>query len=724
MLAREWFTAQYGRPPAGPRELHGFIAKSTSHPRTSVAGYDLTFSPVKSVSALWAVADPVLAGQIRAAHEAAVADALAFIENRVLHTRQGHEGARQVDTRPSRRVRPPGLPDPDPTPTRTRSKPPRRRGHHPPHQAKAPLRTTPPAPSPPPPAGQVGRDGKRPAQSPARPRLLARWHNAATTQRPHRRPRPSKPTTNARRPRREDRPPSPGHPDTRQAKHQPRSEADQRTTWHTEAEQARPRWHPPPLDTVRTAPARPGPGRRRLATGTARSGPGEPSGRPGGTPLRSAPPGPRRRTPPPPHRPGVDRIVGIALGPQQAATRPPPTRGTRPARRPTAPPHQAAGTPAHHPTDPWAERRPSTPPDAPAAGPRTPTGTPPAQSLANREPLNPGQRLLVHQMATSGRRLQLAIAPAGTGKTTAMRALATAWTASGGTILGLAPSAAAAEQLRHQLTPARDGRTVAADNLAKLIWAINHREPLADQVGPDTLAIIDEAGMADTLTLDHLVSWCLDQGASVRLIGDDQQLGAIGAGGVLRDIAAEHGALRLDHVVRSPPRRTDASLALRAGTPRARHTSTTAASTSPTPTPPRSPSSTPGSPTPAPAGTPSSLPHRPHSTRPPHRPPRPPTRARNALADGPPPGHRPTRRNHRTLPAATPRGSATATGGASPPSTPTAPHGRTRSRAHLTLPPTRRRLGELGYATTIHTAQGTHRRHLPRPAHRHRNPPR
>jgi conjugative relaxase-like TrwC/TraI family protein len=98
-LAREWFTIQFGRAPSGPREVHAFIARSIAKPRTSVAGYDVTFSPVKSVSALWALADPVLAGHLRAAHEAAVADALAFVERRVLFTRQGHDGVRQVDTR-------------------------------------------------------------------------------------------------------------------------------------------------------------------------------------------------------------------------------------------------------------------------------------------------------------------------------------------------------------------------------------------------------------------------------------------------------------------------------------------------------------------------------------------------------------------------------------------------------------------------------------------------
>ena len=53
-------------------------------------------------------------------------------------------------------------------------------------------------------------------------------------------------------------------------------------------------------------------------------------------------------------------------------------------------------------------------------------------------------------MCTSGARLQLAIAPAGAGKTTAMRALTRAWTDDGGQVIGLAPSAAAAAVLGEQ----------------------------------------------------------------------------------------------------------------------------------------------------------------------------------------------------------------------------------------------------------------------------------
>ena len=67
----------------------------------------------------------------------------------------------------------------------------------------------------------------------------------------------------------------------------------------------------------------------------------------------------------------------------------------------------------------------------------------------------------------------------------------------------------------------------------------------ATAADPSTLVIIDEAGMADTLSLDTAVQFANNRGASVRLIGDDQQLAAIGAGGVLRDIQQSHGALRL-----------------------------------------------------------------------------------------------------------------------------------------------------------------------------------
>ena len=49
-LGLEMFTETYARPPADDRELSGFIARNSRAATTAVAGYDLTFTPVKSVS--------------------------------------------------------------------------------------------------------------------------------------------------------------------------------------------------------------------------------------------------------------------------------------------------------------------------------------------------------------------------------------------------------------------------------------------------------------------------------------------------------------------------------------------------------------------------------------------------------------------------------------------------------------------------------------------------
>ena len=123
-------------------------------------------------------------------------------------------------------------------------------------------------------------------------------------------------------------------------------------------------------------------------------------------------------------------------------------------------------------------------------------------------PSMPGRPPWSAQMCTSGARLQLAIAPAGAGKTTAMRALALAWTEDGGQVLGLAPSAAAAAVLAEQTG-------IRTDTLAKLTWSLDHGDlpDWAAAVGPSTLVIIDEAGMADTLSLDTAVQFAIDRGA-------------------------------------------------------------------------------------------------------------------------------------------------------------------------------------------------------------------
>ena len=56
-LGNEHFLREHGRAPIDDRERGSFMAKATRQQTTAVAGYDLTFAPVKSVSTLWALAD-------------------------------------------------------------------------------------------------------------------------------------------------------------------------------------------------------------------------------------------------------------------------------------------------------------------------------------------------------------------------------------------------------------------------------------------------------------------------------------------------------------------------------------------------------------------------------------------------------------------------------------------------------------------------------------------
>ena len=97
-LAREMFTEHYSRPPADDRELSGFIARHSRAQTTAVAGYDLTFTPVKSVSVLWALAPRSMARDIEACHHQAVTEAIGFLEDNAAFSRMGANGVAQVDT--------------------------------------------------------------------------------------------------------------------------------------------------------------------------------------------------------------------------------------------------------------------------------------------------------------------------------------------------------------------------------------------------------------------------------------------------------------------------------------------------------------------------------------------------------------------------------------------------------------------------------------------------
>ncbi|MEN0072432.1 MAG: MobF family relaxase, partial [Propionicimonas sp.] len=98
-VAREFFLAEFGRDPLDARELAGLVARLSRPKTTAVCGFDLTFSPVKLVSTLWALADPSTAALIERAHQKAMAGALTYIEDHALFTRLGAGGVRQVNVR-------------------------------------------------------------------------------------------------------------------------------------------------------------------------------------------------------------------------------------------------------------------------------------------------------------------------------------------------------------------------------------------------------------------------------------------------------------------------------------------------------------------------------------------------------------------------------------------------------------------------------------------------
>jgi conjugative relaxase-like TrwC/TraI family protein len=67
-------------------------------PRRGVPGFDLTFSAPKSMSVLAALGTADVADRVRAAHDAAVLDALAYLERTAGHGRRGRAGAHRILT--------------------------------------------------------------------------------------------------------------------------------------------------------------------------------------------------------------------------------------------------------------------------------------------------------------------------------------------------------------------------------------------------------------------------------------------------------------------------------------------------------------------------------------------------------------------------------------------------------------------------------------------------
>lgn len=139
------------------------------------------------------------------------------------------------------------------------------------------------------------------------------------------------------------------------------------------------------------------------------------------------------------------------------------------------------------------------------------------------------QRHVLEQLAVSGRVVDVLVGPAGSGKTSTLSALRAAWELEHGkgSVIGLAPTAAAAQVLADELG-------IPTENTTK--WATEHDLGRWDFVAGQ-LVIVDEASLSGTFLLDRLTQHAAAVGAKVLLVGDRQQHGAVDASGVFGFIA-------------------------------------------------------------------------------------------------------------------------------------------------------------------------------------------
>ena len=156
------------------------------------------------------------------------------------------------------------------------------------------------------------------------------------------------------------------------------------------------------------------------------------------------------------------------------------------------------------------------------------------------------------------------VGPAGTGKTTMLRAAVDDLDRHGRPVFGVSTTAKAA------LTLERETGTQ-ADTIAKLVheWGQPERPPDPEwRLRPGTTLIVDEASMIGTPNLHRLIELADSQHWRLALVGDPKQLQAVGLGGMFTELCASTRTIELEHVHRfTQPWEAAASLLLRQGDP-------------------------------------------------------------------------------------------------------------------------------------------------------------
>lgn len=141
---------------------------------------------------------------------------------------------------------------------------------------------------------------------------------------------------------------------------------------------------------------------------------------------------------------------------------------------------------------------------------------------------------------TGPERIAAVVGLAGAGKSTMLAAARDAWERQGYTVHGAALSGKAAEELEE--SSGIRSRTLASYEYG---WQAGR-----GQLGPRDVLVVDEAGMVGSRQLARFVGEAERAGAKLVMVGDHEQLQAIGAGAPFRAVAERVGFAELSEVRR------------------------------------------------------------------------------------------------------------------------------------------------------------------------------
>ena len=141
---------------------------------------------------------------------------------------------------------------------------------------------------------------------------------------------------------------------------------------------------------------------------------------------------------------------------------------------------------------------------------------------------------LVSRLCADGDGVAVVSAAAGTGKTFALSVAQEVWQYAGCEVIGACVSAKAARGLE-------EATDIPSFTLTRLTDDLDRGRLLLNE---SSVVVIDEAGMAGTRELARVLDAAADAGAKVVLVGDERQLPEITAGGLFGALDADVGANR------------------------------------------------------------------------------------------------------------------------------------------------------------------------------------